>query len=420
MTVTVPHVGAYFAGGAETPGAAATAPIPPSRPPPRTATRPSQQISTTRSPTSAAPKHQVVAATTDGNHILGAGTESRGRPSSATSRSACRFQRPPRCRPSDVPRRVLPEHLQHLSDCPRSPSHPQQNPGYPSNTPGIIPQGITGIVPASNSALAFVTYNGSSGILPEYIPYHPGTIVPLQLGNGATTATAPLAGVFSTDNLNFYAGASDGQVHLISINGTTATETGVLKPEPGGPRCPAAAGRSGQPHRPASQEDAVLALSSREARSPPRPLASLDTGVRQLKGVEFSSLPGPAPGCFSCLDRTYRGPPISFTFFEDFAQETRGEGVTAPKFDSTSHRAARVQSHPAPHSETGPLGRRIPPGNFQRLIDHDCGRCSDTQASPPRPPQQVAIHHSHALDPPVLRVRLDQPIDLSSRAVATR
>ena len=39
-----------------------------------------------------------------------------------------------------------------------------------------------------------------------------------------------LAGVFSTDNLSFYVGASDGQVHLISINGTTATETGVLKP----------------------------------------------------------------------------------------------------------------------------------------------------------------------------------------------
>jgi hypothetical protein len=88
---------------------------------------------------------------------------------------------------------------------------------------------MDGVVPASNSALAFVTYTGSSGLLPEYIPAT-GAVNYLQLGNGATTATAPLSGVFSTDNLNFYAGASDGQVHLISINGTTATETGVLKP----------------------------------------------------------------------------------------------------------------------------------------------------------------------------------------------
>jgi hypothetical protein len=81
--------------------------------------------------------------------------------------------------------------------------------------------------------LAFVTYTGSSGMLPEYIipaAGATGTVTYLQLGNGATTATAPLAGVFSTDNLNFYVGASDGQVHLLTINGTSATERGVLQP----------------------------------------------------------------------------------------------------------------------------------------------------------------------------------------------
>jgi hypothetical protein len=77
--------------------------------------------------------------------------------------------------------------------------------------------------------LAFVTYTGSSGLLPEYIPAT-GQVVNLQLGNGATAATAPLSGVFSTDNLTFYVGDSDGQVHLISINGSTATETGILQP----------------------------------------------------------------------------------------------------------------------------------------------------------------------------------------------
>jgi hypothetical protein len=37
-------------------------------------------------------------------------------------------------------------------------------------------------------------------------------------------------------------GASDGQVHIISINGTTATETGVLQPA-----LPAASGNGNAP-----------------------------------------------------------------------------------------------------------------------------------------------------------------------------
>ncbi|HVG27984.1 MAG TPA: hypothetical protein VM865_10295 [Acidobacteriaceae bacterium] len=95
---------------------------------------------------------------------------------------------------------------------------------------GITATSITGVVPASNSALAFVTYEGSSGVLPEYIP-DTGAVGYLQLGNGATATTTPLVGVFSTDNLTFYAGSSEGQVHLISITGTTAKETGVVTPK---------------------------------------------------------------------------------------------------------------------------------------------------------------------------------------------
>src|SRR6202000_1566270 len=100
---------------------------------------------------------------------------------------------------------------------------------------------------ATNSALAFVLYNGSSGLLPEYVPAT-GAISYLKLGNAATTATAPLAGVFSTDNLSFYVGDSDGQVHLISINGTTPTETGVLKPA-----LPNARGHRNTPANPIAQ-----------------------------------------------------------------------------------------------------------------------------------------------------------------------
>jgi hypothetical protein len=226
VTVTVPHVGAYFAGGTETPGRSycsnttISSPAQDGNPPVTTNLYyPLADVDGAQT--------QVVAATTDGNHILGAGIESSG-PVLSDIKVVLPVTQPCPMPPQTVQPGYFTStfNTYPLSEITVT---PQQNPAYPSSTPGIIPQGITGVVPASNSALAFVTYNGSSGILPEYIP-STGAIVPVHLGNGATPATAPLAGVFSTDNLNFYAGASDGQVHLISINGTTATETGVLKP----------------------------------------------------------------------------------------------------------------------------------------------------------------------------------------------
>ena len=113
-----------------------------------------------------------------------------------------------------------------------SASHGQWSSRTPTSHPlsSITATKIDDVVPATNSALAFVTYTGSSGLLPEYIVPASGAVSYLKLGNGATSATAPLSGVFSTDNLNFYVGASDGQVHILTINGTTPTETGVLQP----------------------------------------------------------------------------------------------------------------------------------------------------------------------------------------------
>jgi hypothetical protein len=119
---------------------------------------------------------------------------------------------------------------------------------YFLNLTGINAASITGVVPASNSKLAFVTYaapanaNGS-GLLPLYLPKPSpatgaGTLSFLTLGNGATVASAPTVGVFSTDNLTFYVGTSsangnsvDNDVHIFSINGTTATESGILSPK---------------------------------------------------------------------------------------------------------------------------------------------------------------------------------------------
>jgi hypothetical protein len=208
VTVTVPHIGAYFS-GTETDGRSycptTTITTPGSNgSPPTTANEyyPLADQSTA--------KTDRIAATTDGKHVLGA-TLQGGAPAL-----------------SDIT-----VTLPVTTPCPQPPDGVSVGffksafTSYPLSS--ITATQIDDVVPATNSALAFVTYTGSSGLLPEYIPAT-GTVTYLQLGNGATTATAPLAGVFSTDNLSFYVGGSDGQVHLISINGTTATETGVLKP----------------------------------------------------------------------------------------------------------------------------------------------------------------------------------------------
>jgi hypothetical protein len=151
-----------------------------------------------------------ITATTDGQHVLGAAVVS-----GAATLNDIRVTLPVTTPCPQPPNAIPPDYFKGTNK--------------PVALSNITATQIDGVVPATNSALAFVTYTGSSGQLPEYIPAT-GTVTYLQLGNGATTATAPLAGVFSTDNLNFYVGASDGQVHLISIKGTAATETGVLKP----------------------------------------------------------------------------------------------------------------------------------------------------------------------------------------------
>ena len=87
---------------------------------------------------------------------------------------------------------------------------------------------ITGVFPASDSSIAFITYNGSGGVLPAYAP--------AASGNGTTTyvklsgtAVAPVAGVFSADNTTFYTGTlGDNLVHLITRS--TLTDSSTLAP----------------------------------------------------------------------------------------------------------------------------------------------------------------------------------------------
>jgi hypothetical protein len=114
----------------------------------------------------------------------------------------------------------------------------------------IAPGSITGVLPASDSTLAVVTYTlpaGSAGTLPAYLPaYAPassgaGTISYIKLSG---TATAPVAGVFSADNTTIYAGtAGDDLVHL--INRGTLTDSSTLAPNlPAAPGLTVPAGSS--------------------------------------------------------------------------------------------------------------------------------------------------------------------------------
>ncbi len=97
--------------------------------------------------------------------------------------------------------------------------------------PGITASLITGVPAASDSSLAFVTYQGTGGILPLYT--FAGT------GGGALgsvklsgTAVAPLSGVFSSDNGTFFTGTSgDNLIHLITRGSAGFTDTSTINPQ---------------------------------------------------------------------------------------------------------------------------------------------------------------------------------------------
>jgi hypothetical protein len=92
----------------------------------------------------------------------------------------------------------------------------------------IAATSITGVLPTSDSALAFVTYTGTGGVLPVYAPSAtgPGTTTYVKLSG---SAIAPITGVISADNSMFYAGTSgDNLVHL--INRGTLTDASTLAP----------------------------------------------------------------------------------------------------------------------------------------------------------------------------------------------
>ena len=200
LTVTVPSIGAYFA-GTLTEGRSYCS----STTTTNTTSNPNVEgnafyplASTTAAPT------DHVAATNDSNHILGV-----------------------RALPAPVINDFGVSNLPKAQACPFTVA-PTYFPTTVTTTPLtlIAPSlvSVNGIIPASNSALSFVTYTGTSGQLSLYVPAATGagTLTYVKL---AGAATAPVTGVFSTDNATFFAGTSgDNAVHRVTVTGTTAVD----------------------------------------------------------------------------------------------------------------------------------------------------------------------------------------------------
>ncbi len=225
-TVTVPSVGAYFSGTTYTEGrsycSAGTITSP--GPPP--------VVTNTFAPLAdqKAVPNDTLAATNDGVHILGAHAVA------GTGASVLND---------------LEVTLPTTAACPMpgaSSSVAFTSSPFRRFLTGVNASAVTGVFPASNSAAAFVTYIGSGSVLPLYLPASTGagtlTNVPLLGG-----ATAPISGVFSTDNFTFYTGTTgDNAVHLITVTyPTTGAPTAVDSGATLTPALPAASGTGTAP-----------------------------------------------------------------------------------------------------------------------------------------------------------------------------
>jgi hypothetical protein len=158
----------------------------------------------------------VLAATTDGAHILGA---------SATG-SAISL--------TDIGVAIP------TTECPGAGSATltplSTNPTLLTSSPlpvNVAATAVNQIVPSPASNLAFITYTGSQtgASLPYYIPGTggaAGTVHYLTL-NGSTNITAPVAGAFSPDDSLFFVSTTgDNQIHYIDVK--TLTDTQQISP----------------------------------------------------------------------------------------------------------------------------------------------------------------------------------------------
>jgi hypothetical protein len=213
--VTVPSVGAFFAGSSTT--ALGYCPV-------TTATTNAQGQTTTTAvlyPDAgvSAPITDRVAATNDGLHILGATVT----PTATLTDLAVSS---PATTPGGPTTPGVP-----TGACPDAGLTFVATPLLNSALTGVTATAITGVDVASDSSIAFVTYTGSGGVLPTYTPSAsgPGTLGSITLATSALgTPVAPVIGVVSADNQTFFVGTSgDNAVHLITkgTNGYQDTTT---------------------------------------------------------------------------------------------------------------------------------------------------------------------------------------------------
>jgi hypothetical protein len=168
---------------------------------------------------SVAAQTDVLAATTDGNHILGASTSGTSTAGSDITLSDIGVTIPAfNCLPpstsSNYPL-VLGDTLSPLV-LTTSVSQPA-----PITADAAA---VNQVVPSPTSSLAFITYtppttNATTGVsLPYYVP-GPGTVGYVTFkGNSAANITAPLVGAFTPDDALFFVStAGDNMIHYISV-----------------------------------------------------------------------------------------------------------------------------------------------------------------------------------------------------------
>lgn len=212
VAITVPNVGAYLAGSPTTGRSyCASTTI--------TGTGASQVVTGNQYYPLADTESMTtdrVAATNDGLHIIGATTQNGAVLTDLVFTKA--LPPPPDdpnnpvggCPASTVPNDYFTQYRNALN------THPL----------GVTPDRITGVIPTSNSSLAFVTYTGS-GSLPAYAPAT-GTVTQVSLQG----ATAPVAGTISSDDLTLYIGTSgDNKVHLIDTKGLADVPAKAISPK---------------------------------------------------------------------------------------------------------------------------------------------------------------------------------------------
>ncbi len=160
---------------------------------------------------------EVLAATTDGKHILGAAYDST---TGVVTVSDIGVNIPTAVSPAGIPTPITcplttnstgVETLSSLS------AGPVLNATLTLDPTNANATAVNQVVPSPVSNLAFITYTGSTpgAQLPFYVPGSGVSYVPLA---GGSVVTAPVAGAFTPDDsLFFVSTAGDNQIHYISV-----------------------------------------------------------------------------------------------------------------------------------------------------------------------------------------------------------